>query len=439
MSEQDKGVKWSDWIRQQDDPTQAAKKPEALAGLTVLDCSESSMAGLFASSYLGEFGAEVIRIEAPCGDRAREFSPWGYMHKGTGLGYLNEGRNKFHVTLDLKSSEGQDAFKKLVKRADVVIETFLPGAMDEMGIGYRQLRELNPKLIYCALYTYGQFGCKASCGKADVDVINQAYSGVTAVSGEPENGGGNPSEVPTKAGNWMGWYGGGAWAALAIMAAVYFRRRSGKGQFIDISPAEAFGRVINYGITYYQGFKEIIPRVGNFDVGIFPYTFFKCKDGYAFLAGFADINFKAFCAIIERPDLQEKYPTIFDRLNLANMKVMYAEIEKWTMARTYDQIYNAVMDYNKNVGIGVVVPGKLCSPKDAMVTDNWYERGVLFKTEDPHYGELTIANLPQKMTASPPRVKWVCRPVGADNAYVYNKRLAWGPSKLKEMKEKGVI
>jgi crotonobetainyl-CoA:carnitine CoA-transferase CaiB-like acyl-CoA transferase len=441
MSDKDKSAKWTDWIREKDDPAKASSKPEALEGLTVLDCSNASMSGLFASSYLAEFGAEVIRIEPPEGDPAREFSPWGYMHMGTGLGYLNEGRNKYHVTLNLKEPAGQQAFKLLAKRADVIIETFLPGTMDEWGIGYRQLSVDNPKLIYCALYTYGQFGSKASCGKADVDVVNQAYSGVTAVSGEPQNGDGDPSpsEVPTKAGNWMGWYAGGAWAGLAIMAATHFRHLKGKGQFIDISPAEAFGRNINYGITYWQAFQQTLPRVGNLDVGIFPYTFFKCKDGTAFLAGFADINWKAFCTIIERLDLREQYPTVFDRLNLDNMKVMYKEIEKWTLVRTYDEIYEAVMEYNRTVGVGVVVPGKLCSPKDAMGTHNWWERGVLIKEHDPHYGELTIANMPQKMTGSPPRVKWVCRPVGADNDYIFNKKLAWGPAKLKEMKEQGII
>jgi crotonobetainyl-CoA:carnitine CoA-transferase CaiB-like acyl-CoA transferase len=221
MSQHNSGEKWSDWIRAKDDPAKANGKPEALDQLTVLDCSNASISGCYASSYLAEFGAEVIRIEPPEGDPARSFSPWGYMHKDTGLAYLNEGRNKFHITLNLKEPEGQEVFKTLAKRADVIIETFLPGTMDEWGIGYRQLSVDNPRLIYCAVYTYGQYGAKASCGKADVDVINQAYSGVTAVSGEPENGDGPPlpSEVPTKAGNWMGWYAGGAWSALSILAA----------------------------------------------------------------------------------------------------------------------------------------------------------------------------------------------------------------------------
>jgi crotonobetainyl-CoA:carnitine CoA-transferase CaiB-like acyl-CoA transferase len=440
MAHHDK-EKWGDWIRELDDPAKARHKPEALDHITVLDCSYANMAGCFASSVLAELGAEVIRVEPRGGDPARTFSPWGYMHMDTGLGYLNEGRNKFHVTLDLEKPEGRQIFSKLAKRSDVVVETYLPGTMDEWGIGYRQLSVENPGIIYCAIYTYGQFGPKANCGKADVDVADQAYSGITAVTGESPDDPANPkaSEVPTKQGNWMGWYAGGAWAAVSILAAIHYRVHSRKGQFIDISPAEAFGRCINYGITYYQGFDSTIPRVGNYDVGVFPYTYFRCKDGYAFLSGFSDINWKALCTILNRPDLREQFPTIFDRLNLDNMKVMYHEIEKWTTAHTYDEIYDAVMSYNKNIGEGIVVPGRISAPIDTMKAENWWERGAFEKINDPHYREMEIANQAWKMTETPPRVKWICRPVGADNEYVFNAKLGWGPTELEQLKEKEVI
>ncbi len=440
MAEQ-KELSWGEWIRALDDPAHAREKPEALDHIKVLDCSYANIAGCFTTSILAEFGAEVIRIEPPQGDPVRTFTPWGYTHMGTGLGYLNEGRNKFHITLDITKPEGQEIFKKLAKKVDILVETYLPGYMDELGIGYRQLREINPKLIYCAIYTYGQFGPKASCGKADIDVVDQAYSGITAVTGElpedPTNP--KPSEVPTKQGNWMSWYAGGGWAAVAILAALHYRNLSGIGQFIDVSPAEAFGRCINYGLTYYQGYKDTIPRVGNYDVGVFPYTYFKCKDGFTFLSGFSDINWKALCTIINRLDLREQYPTIFDRLNIDNMKIMYKEIEKWTMAHTYDEIYDAVMNYNKNIGEGVVVPGRISAPMETMKTENWWVRQAFEKIDDPYYKELVIANQPWKMTETPPRVKWVCRPVGADNEYIYNKELGLGNSHLEELKAKGVI
>ena len=107
---------------------------------------------------LAELGAQVIRIEPPGGDVTRKFGPFGAMHQDTGLGYLVEGRNKYHITLDLEKAESPEIFTTLAKHADVVIETRRPGVMDGWGIGYRQLREVNPRLIYAALGAYGQFG-----------------------------------------------------------------------------------------------------------------------------------------------------------------------------------------------------------------------------------------------------------------------------------------
>jgi crotonobetainyl-CoA:carnitine CoA-transferase CaiB-like acyl-CoA transferase len=114
---------WVDWIHEADDPKKNHLKPEALDDLVVLDVSEANIGGLFCSSILAEFGADVIRIEPPGGDLARKFSPFGYLYKGCGLGYLVEGRNKYHITLNLKKAEGQEAFRRLAAQADVVIET----------------------------------------------------------------------------------------------------------------------------------------------------------------------------------------------------------------------------------------------------------------------------------------------------------------------------
>lgn len=441
----DHTLPWDEWIREHDDPKYTPGKPEALSDLWVIDVSYANMAGAYASSVLSELGANVIKIEPPGGDPARTFTPFGITHKGEGLGYLNEGRNKYHITLNLETEEGREIFKELARKVDVIIESFKPGVMDEWGIGYRQLSTLNPRLVYCAIYTYGQYGPRALCNKADVDIINQAMSGITYVTGEyvkdPENP--KESEVPTKEGNWMGWYAGGAWAAFAILTALIWRDKSGEGQFIDISPAEAFGRCINYALTNYQFYGDNVERVGNLDAGVFCYTYFKCKDGYCFLSGFADPNWSLLCEIIERPDLREKYPTVFERLNFENQKAAYKEIEKWTMDKTYEEIFNIVMDANRKAKEsgkgGVVVPGKVVSPWEVMHTENWWIRGTFVKFEDPIYGELIIANQPWKMTKTPPRVKWLCRPVGRDNEYIYSTMLGFGAERIRELKEKGVI
>src|SRR5512135_3015876 len=164
------------WAYRETYPPDNYKKPEALDDMVVIDASYGNFAGLVASSLLAEMGAEVIRIEPPGGDTARKMSPYGMMIGDSGLAYIVEARNKFHVTLDLTKEEGQKIFAKLAGKAAVVIETFKPGYLDGLGIGYRQLSQANPGLIYCAISSYGHFGPEAEkrANQPDYDIVDQA-------------------------------------------------------------------------------------------------------------------------------------------------------------------------------------------------------------------------------------------------------------------------
>jgi crotonobetainyl-CoA:carnitine CoA-transferase CaiB-like acyl-CoA transferase len=426
---------WADWARQATDPQQAGSKPEALDDLLVLDCSHGSLAGCFASSILAEFGAEVLRIEPPEGDPARQFTPEGFLHEGTGLGYLPEGRNKLHVTLNLASAEGRELFRSLARRADVLIETFLPGLMDGWGIGYRQLSEEHPGLIYCALATYGQFGPKATTTKPPADVVDQALSGIAYFTGEPESeAGAAPYAVPTRQGTWYGWYSGGAFAAFGILLALHHRVMTGKGQLVDVSPAEAAMRFAHFNLLWYHAEREILERMGNLDSAVFPYTYFRCKGGFVFVAGFLDPNWAALTAVIGRPDLRERYPAMRDRLEHA--RAIFLEIEAWTLNYTADEILERVQRHR---GAGVVATGPVNEPWQTVGEVHWWERGVFQRFRDPYYGDLLIQAPPWKMDRTPPRLKWVCRPVGADTEAVFAKYLGLGPTKLAALRGAGVV
>ncbi|MFQ5897351.1 MAG: CaiB/BaiF CoA transferase family protein [Candidatus Methylomirabilia bacterium] len=426
---------WAEWAQAATDPTNAKEKPEALDDLLVLDCSYGSLAGSFCSSLLAEFGAEVIRFEPPEGDLARHFTPWGLLQEGTGLGYLPEGRNKFHVTLNLRHAEGQELFRALARRADVLIETFLPGMMEGWGIGYRQLRELNPRLLYCAVYTYGQFGSKAASGKPPADVVDQALSGITSFTGEPEPAEGPaPYAVPTRQGSWFGWYAGGAYAAFGTLVALRYRRLTGQGQFLDVSPAEAAMRFADFNCLWYHAEGQSRERLGNLDIAVYPYTYFRCKRGFVFIAGFLDPNWAALTEIMGRPDLRDRYPTI--RRRLEHAREIHPEIEAWTARHTFEEILDQVQRYQ---GGGVVATGPVNEPRETVAEAHWWERGVFQRFRDPYYGEMLIQNPPWKMTATPPRVKWLCRPVGADTAAIYGKYLGLGPSRLATLRDSGVV
>ena len=431
---------WSEWAKAN---TQLdVSKPEALDDVVVLDLSYGSFAGLFASSLLAEFGAKVIRIEPPEGDIARKMSPEGIMVNDTGLAYLVEGRNKYHVTLNIESDEGREILKKFVRKSDILIETYPPGYMEEMGVGWSELKKINPKLIYVAISSYGQRGELAERAKKvkwrDYDVIAQALSGFAYTVGIPEDYEDFPehTRVPTKMGNWMGWYAGGAFAALSILAAIIHRKESDEGQFIDISPAEALMCMNNYALLFYHLTGEVIGRCGNFEPAAYAYNYFRCKDGMVFIAGYTDPNWRALCKIIGREDLVEKYPTIADRTNPKNWIPMTREIEKFTMQKTREELLQLWLSYK---GEGVTVAGEVLKPIETAKHEHWYERKALMKFGDKDYGKLLIQGLPAKMSESPPRLKWVCRAIGADNGKVYWEMLGIDKEKLEELKMKGIV
>jgi crotonobetainyl-CoA:carnitine CoA-transferase CaiB-like acyl-CoA transferase len=436
------GETWSDWIREADDPATNHLKPEALDDLMVLDVSHGSMAGLFCSSLLGEFGAEVIRIEPPEGDVARRFTPFGRLLKGTGLGYLVEGRNKFHITLNLETEEAREAFKRLASRADVVIESFAPGVMDGYGLSYRCLREINPGLVYASVTSYGHFGPEAGSGKPNSDLIDQARSGVMAVTGEPAEEGEPPRawNIPTKQGNWMGWYAGGAWTAFGVLAALHHRRAAGgEGQMVDVAPGEAELRFCDYHLQYYHVTEKLRGLVGAYDSAVFPYTIVKTRDGHSFIAGFSDPNWEGLTNIMENPELRRRFPTIFDRLKKANQPLIHREIEKWSIRWSCDEILAKVQDYVVNRrGPGTVATAKMTDVRETFGDETWWRRGVFEKGADPFYGDIAFQAPPWKMTLTPARVKWICRPVGADNSHIFQKYLGLGPEKIEEWRGKNI-
>ncbi len=438
------GETWVEWVRAQTEPAGVFGKPEALDDLLVVDASSGSMAGPFCSSILAEWGAEVIRIEPPGGDVLRRFSPFGLEHRGVGLAYLVEGRNKLHVTCNLGKAEGRTLFCRLAAKADVVIETSGPAQMDRWGIGYRQLSRMNPQLIYVAIATYGQFGPKAAAnaGKPNHDVADQALSGLVYITGEPAQDPRHPQpyEAPTRAGNWMGWYAGGAWAAFGILTAIQHRHRTGEGQFVDVSPPEALMRFLEDMVLYYDKSGNIRERIGLVDNAVSLYNFVRCKDGYQMIAGFSDVNFGGLTNIMERPELREdpRFNTSVKRAH--NRLALHAEVERWSRQHSSQEILEKVQDYMLNKrGPGTVATGRVNSPAETFQEAHWWERGSLATVDDPIYGKLPMQGQPWKATETPPRMKWACRPVGQDNEYVYLKHLGLGPTKLAAYRKKGVV
>jgi crotonobetainyl-CoA:carnitine CoA-transferase CaiB-like acyl-CoA transferase len=236
----------------------------------------------------------------------------------------------------------------------------------------------------------------------------------------------------------MGWYAAGAWAAFAVLLAVCHRRRSGRGQLVDVSGAEGLMRLTNYNLVWHSMYRRQLFRVGNVDLGIYPYGIVKTQDGYAFLAGFSDVNFRALCAIMERPDLPEdpRFRTFLDRARLANMIPLQTEIEGWSSRYTAAEILARVQAYR---GPGIVATAKANTPGEVLGEAHWRERGALVVHDDPVYGRLLLQASPLHMTETPPRLKWACRPIGADTEFVLGKYLGLGRESFAGLRARGII
>ena len=324
----------------------------------------------------------------------------------------------------------------------MLIETFPTGKLQSLDLGWEKLRGLNPRLIMCSIKTFGESGFLADEKKTpdtlDYDVVDQARSGFAWTVGIPEEYDEFPehTRVPTRMGNWMAHYAGGAMAAFAIMSALIFRDMTGEGQHLDVSPAEALMALNNYALHYYHLTGTIIGRVANFEPAAYAYNYFQAKDGMVFIAGYADPNWKALCSIIGREDLVEKYPTLRDRTNPKNFIPMTREIEKFTKQHTRAEIVKIWLNYK---GPGVTVAGEILKPKETIEFNHWYERGALLRFKDKDYGEVLVQGLPAKMTETPPRLKWLCRPVGADNLLIYKEFLGYDQQYIEKLKEEGII
>jgi crotonobetainyl-CoA:carnitine CoA-transferase CaiB-like acyl-CoA transferase len=404
-------------------------KPEALQETLVLDLSYANFAGLMAASFFAEAGAEVIKIEPPEGDPSRALSPFGVNVAGVGIPFLMESRNKRHITLDLQNDADRQKLKLLAAKADVFIETFAPGEMDDLGIGYRQLSQLNRGLVYVAITPYGHYTAKArEFSKMPwADLTSQAESGLAALIGDlpdtPE-----PYCWPTRAGFYAAGYATAVGAATGGLVALLYKRLTGEGQMVDIASADAYASCVGFPPTIGYVWKKPRPRYGTLDYGLCPYGFFKCKDGYVAIACFRDQDFRAALKILGKWKLEEDWRSLLDRItdDIAKVKELNRKIEEAVAGYTYKEIFEKFSDYSVKAarskwrGGGLPVTTKMLTAKEVLESEHWRVRQTFEKVNHPTFGVFTIP-LTGKMSRTPLRVKWVSANVGEDNEYIFKK------------------
>jgi len=404
----------------------------ALAGLRVLDLSRV-LAGPWAGQLLADLGAEVVKIERPgTGDDTRTWGPpWLPDDAGQptteSAYYLSANRNKRSVTIDIGTPEGQALIKELAANADILLENFKVGGLDQYGLDYASLRTVNPRLIYCSITGFGQTGPYAS--RAGYDFLIQGMGGLMSLTGRPD---GEEGEGPVKVGVALTDVMTGLYASVAVLAALAYRERTGLGQHIDLALLDVqIATLANQASNYLVG--GIAPkRMGNAHPNIVPYQDFPTGDGYMIIAVGNDGQFKKLCETLDRPEWSgdERFATNPQRV--MNRDTLVALIRGVTMTKTTDE-WMALME---RVG----VPCGPINTLDKVFADPQVQaRGMRVDMTHPLAGTVPLVANPINMSESPVRYQRSPPMLGEHTQEVLNRWIGMGSSEFAELRAKRII
>ena len=306
--------------------------PAALAGVRVVEMGQL-IAGPFCGKTLGEFGADVIKIEAPeTGDPLRN---WRLIKEGTSVWWQVQSRNKRSVALDLRQKEGQAIARQLIAEADVLVENFRPGTLEGWGMSPQELHQLNPGLVMLRISGYGQTGPYRDL--PGFGAIGEAMGGLRHLTGEP-------GRVPVRVGVSIGDTLAALHGTIGVLTALYHRKvNGGQGQVIDVALHEAVFNVMESLIPEYSAFGVVREAAGSALPGIAPSNAYPCQDGWVLVAGNGDSIFKRLMDTIGRPDLGAA-PDLADNAGrVARVQELDAAIGAWSAQRTVQQVLDALV------------------------------------------------------------------------------------------------
>ena len=313
-----------------------------LAGIRVLDLSRI-LAGPWCTQVLADLGAEVIKIEKPgAGDDTRHWGP-PWLRDGAGQEtresayYLSTNRGKQSVTVDIGTAEGRAIIEKLAAQSDVFIENFKTGDLARKGLGYEQIRALNPRIVYLSITGFGQTGPRAQ--QAGYDYLVQGMGGLMSITGIPD---GEPGAGPLRVGVAVGDLSTGLYATIGILAALHHRNVSGEGQYIDLALLDTVvGMMANQGQNYFVGGK-VPGRTGAEHPNLAPYRTFATRDGYLIIAVGNDGQFRKLCAVLGLDALADdaRFVTNADRVRSRRVlaELIEAKTSQWPMTKLVDAL-----------------------------------------------------------------------------------------------------
>jgi len=403
--------------------TEGANGPRPLEGVRVVEMG-SLLAGPFCGQLLADFGAEIIKVEPPGkGDPMRV---WGRHRKeGRTLWWPIIARNKKSITLNLREEQGQELARRLISNADVVVENFRPGTLERWGLGYEDLREINPGLVMVRVSGYGQTGPYRN--QAGFGSIGEAMGGIRHVTGFPDR-------PPPRVGISLGDSLAATFGALGAVTALYNRETNGgRGQIVDVAIYEAVLALMESTIPEYALAGHVRGRTGAILPFVAPSNTYPTREGdYIVIGANADTVFGRFAGAVGHPEWaqDERYATHHARGE--NQEELDGMISGWTGQRSAEEVLEAMK-------VAGVPAGKLFTAEDMLSDEQYAARGSIVEVEDPDIGAFPMQNVVPRLSETPGEVRWTGPKLGQHNDEVYGKVLGMGDEDLEAMRERGII
>ncbi|MBS7525136.1 CoA transferase [Fusibacter paucivorans] len=393
----------------------------ALGGLVVLDLTRV-LAGPFSTMMLADMGAEIIKIEVPeKGDDSRQFGPF---KNGESSYFINLNRNKKGMTLNLKKPEGKAVFLDLVKKADVIIENYRPGTMEKLGLGYDELKKINPRLVYGCVSGFGHYGPYSD--RAGYDIIGQAMGGLMSTTGWPDG-------EPTRTGTAMGDVLAGLSVTIGILSAVRYRDVTGIGQKVDVSLVDSVVASLEIINQIYLVNDKIPERIGNRYESVYPYDSFRGSDGSLVIGCGNDKLWKLLCNLMGTPEYidDERYDRNPKRV--AAHKEVKVIVENWTMTKTVDVLIEEML-----------AAGIPCAPinnikqvvEDPHIAD---AREMFVEIDHPKAGKMKITGSHIKLYETMPEVNTPAPTLGEHNQEILKDFLGYDDATIQSLSDQKVI
>jgi crotonobetainyl-CoA:carnitine CoA-transferase CaiB-like acyl-CoA transferase len=392
----------------------------ALADIVVVDLSHA-LAGPFASTLLGDYGAEIIKIEPLEGEISRHWGPPFY--DGEAAYFVNLNRNKKSVAIDLKQPEGKAIFFRLLEGADVVLENLRVGTVARLGIDYAHARERQPRIVYCSVSGFGQDGPYRD--RAALDLVVQAESGMISITGEPGGRG-------VRAGVSIADITAGMYAAFSVLAALHARERTGRGQFIDVSMLEGQLGIMSGMFGAYLADGIVPGPLGTAYGALLPYQTFRTRTRDIALGIGSDKLWRTFCPLVGLADLADDPRFVTNKARNANRSALVALLEEALLAKTYEEWEAILMPAGIPMGAINTLDQVAAHPQVAA-------RGALVESTHPVAGTIRMVGPPVRMSETPGSVRLPAPLLGEHTAQVLRERLGMSDAEIARLRDARVI